>query len=183
MAASLFFFYAPRKHKSEPHRRATGAQTHKISMSKQCPECGCPITDEAVCPECGCPLAAENSRPPHSSGKRIKRIYHKYFYTEEPDPYVDLAARLCSVPKVVTAIGFALYLIYILLVLIYSLFVGGFIFPSYIRSVFHLAAGSGIAALLLYAILWFGAIYLFWWWVGNIIVNGVRKIRQSESKQ
>ena len=161
---------------------------HGIKMIKYCPKCGCPITNEneTVCPECGYHLTTEKSHSSlHTLRERIKRIYYKYFYTEEPDPYVDLAAKLCSIPKVLIAVYFVFYIVCILLMLIFYYLAGVFLsslgglFPM---SIFNLAAGGSIAVLLLYIILVFGAYYLFWQWVANIIVNGVRKIRQSKNK-
>lgn len=152
-------------------------------MSKRCPECGCPITNETLCPECGYSFANNKKASSQVYEKGIKGVYHKYFYTEDADPYVDFAAKLCSIPKVATVILFAIVLLYDLLVfLLYflgtsSLSVLGGLFPLF----YSVLMGGGIVAFLL-QIIWFGAFYLFWWWVGNIIVDGVRKIRQSKNR-
>lgn len=151
-------------------------------MSKRCPECGCPITNETLCPECGYSFANDKEASSQPYEKGIKGVYHRYFYAEDDDPYVDLAAKLCSIPKVVAVVFFAIVLLYDLLVLLLyvlgasSISVLGGLFPMF----YNILIGGGFVALLL-QIIWFGAFYCFWWWVGNIIVNGVRKIRRYKN--
>lgn len=151
---------------------------------KQCPECGCPVTNETVCPECGHSFInnEESSSRPYEN--KIKRLYHKYFYTEDADPYVDFAAKIFSVPKVVITIIYILWVLLLFLAIIgFGGIFGGF-FGSEFRSAFYsnsILWGSALLELIFMTI-FCGLGYLFWWWVGKIVVDGVRKIRQSKNK-
>lgn len=158
-------------------------------MNKHCPECGCPITNETVCPECGHAFAHNETPSPRPFRNKIERLYRKYFYTEDADPYVDLAAKLFSVPKVVTVVLFLLWLLfYFFFVIVLPIVgLGGTFGPKFML---HFvmdsgALGVGVVSVLLYLMFMsmiYGAVFLFWWWVGDIVVNGIRKIRQSKNK-
>lgn len=139
-----------------------------IIMRKYCPECGCPIDDEEVCPECGYSFShtEENS----AFGRRTEKIMSIFHIRHYNDPVVDLVAKLSAAPLVFIVMMFFLSFIGSLL---YFLFIG-YLFKSIL---FFL----GLAlVLLIVLIICYAPFYLFWWWVGNIIVNGTRKIRQSK---
>lgn len=130
----------------------------------RCEECGSIIPNGAkACPNCGCPINEKNTT--NSFWQKLRN----YFYTEDDDPYVDLAAKLIAVVKVIIVVA------YILLVPFQMLFL-----VIFGKSAF--AFGIGLLQFFIITLA-YGGIYAFWWWVGNIIVNGIRKIRQSKIKQ
>lgn len=133
---------------------------------RRCEECGTIIPNGATaCPNCGCPI---DEKTTNSFWQKLC----KHFYTKDDDPYVDLAAKLTAVPKVVCVVGYILCVpIYMFCIVILAFFKTLPIFWSTL--LFHFFVYTLIS----------GGIYLFWWWVGNIIVNGIRKIRQSKNKQ
>lgn len=137
----------------------------------KCEECGSIIPNGAkACPNCGCPI---DEKTTSSFWQKLC----KHFYTKDDDPYVDLAAKLTAVPKVVCTVGYILCVLfhifyYIVNIVIlapfikaYPIFWSVFLFPFFV-----------------YTLMTVG-LYLFWCWVGSIIVNGIRKIRQSKNKQ
>lgn len=135
---------------------------------RRCEECGSIIPNGATtCPNCGCPIDEKTTT------SSFWQKLCKHFYTKDNDPYVDLAAKLTAVPKVVFAVG------YILCVLIFIMF--DIIFPASYKIV-PILWSTFLFQFFVYTLIC-GGLYLFWWWVGNIIVNGVRKIRQSKNKQ
>lgn len=129
----------------------------------RCEECGSIIPNGAkACPNCGCP-----QREKTTTSSFWQKLC-KHIYTKDEDPYVDLAAKLTAVPKVLVAV---LYIGFVPLHMVLLVLLGG--------SVFTFVELVQIFAFTLM----FGGAYIFWWWVGNIIVKGIRKIRQSKNKQ
>lgn len=133
---------------------------------RRCEECGTIIPNGATaCPNCGCPI---DEKTTSSFWQKLCKL----FYTKDNDPYVDLAAKLTAVPKVVCVIGYILcvpfYMFCIVILAFFKthpIFWSTFLFQFFVYTLIS------------------GGIYLFWWWVGNIIVNGIRKIRQSKNEQ
>lgn len=130
----------------------------------RCEECGSIIPNSATaCPNCGCPIDEKTTT------SSFWQKLCKHFYTKDDDPYVDLAAKLTAVPKVLVVV---IYILFVPLHMVLLVLLG--------RNVFTF--GVGLFQFFTFTLI-YGGVYLFWWWIGNIIVRGIRKIRQSKNKQ